>query len=112
MQMSNSRANQSMPPPQSWGPPPQAFPMSAGGGAGYGPPSQYIPPQRQYDNYYPPTDMPSLDKPPRTGPPPYGRDSSGAHTMSFPPQQSMVTKVFFFLLVCLICLVLLSMMTT
>lgn len=94
MQMPNSRANQNMPPPQSWGPPPQAFPMAAGGGAGYGPPPQYIPPPRQYDNYYPPTDMSPLDKPPRTASLPYGRDASaGAHTTSFPPQQSMVTKV-------------------
>lgn len=96
MQMPNARANQNLPPPQSWGPPPQGFPMTAGGGPGYGPPPPYMPPPRQYDNYYPPADMSSMDKQPRPGPP-YGRDASaGAHGMSLPPQQTMVTKVLSF----------------
>ncbi|XP_027095513.2 flowering locus K homology domain-like isoform X1 [Coffea eugenioides] len=94
MQMPNARANQNMPPPQSWGPPTQGFPMNAGGGPGYGAPPQYMPPPRQYDNYYPPADVPPRDKQPRPGHPAFGRDASaGSHTASLQPQPSIVTKV-------------------
>lgn len=83
-----------MPPPQSWGPPPQVFPLNAGGGPGFAPTPQYVPPQRQFDNYYPAADMPPMDKQPRQGPPAYSRDASmGTHTTSMQPHQSMVTKV-------------------
>ncbi|CAK9143798.1 unnamed protein product [Ilex paraguariensis] len=93
MQMPNARTNQNMPPPQSWGGPPQGFPMNAGGGPGFAPNPQYMPPPRQFDNYYPSADMPPLDRQPPQGPPAYGRDASmGAHA-SVQPQQSMVTKV-------------------
>lgn len=95
--MPNARGNQDMPPPQSWGPPPQGFPMNVGGGPGFVPNPQYMPPPRQFDNYYSPADMPPMDKQPRQGPPPaYGRDASmGTHATSMQPQQSMVTKVYF-----------------
>ncbi|XP_059625981.1 flowering locus K homology domain-like isoform X2 [Cornus florida] len=96
MQMPNVRENQTMPPQQSWGPPPQGFPMNTGGGPGFAPDPQYMPPPgppRQFDNYYPPADLPPMDKQPRQGPPAYGRDVSMGVNMSAQPQQSMVTKV-------------------
>lgn len=86
MQMSNARQNQEMP-PQQWGPPPQGFPMNAGG-PGFGL-NQFMPPQHQFDNFFQP---PPMDKPPRQGPP-YGRDPP-PHTANTQPQQSMtVTKI-------------------
>ncbi|KVI03900.1 K Homology domain-containing protein [Cynara cardunculus var. scolymus] len=96
MQMPNARPNQEMPPPQPWAPSPQGFPMNAGGGPGFGP-NQYMPPQHQYDNYYPRVDMPPpMDKQPRQGPPSYGRDPSMGppHSAGVQPQQSIVTKNF------------------
>ncbi|KAK3036861.1 hypothetical protein RJ639_031479 [Escallonia herrerae] len=95
MQMPNGRANEDMPPPPSWGPP-QNFPLHTGGGPGFAPNSQYMPPPHQFDGYYPPADMPHLDKQPRQGPPAYGRDASMGHTASMQPQgpqQAMITKV-------------------
>ncbi|KAI7749712.1 hypothetical protein M8C21_022108 [Ambrosia artemisiifolia] len=96
MQMPNARPNQDMPPPQPWGAPsPQGFPS---GGPGFGPGfghNQFMPPQHQFDNYYPRMDMPPpMDKQPRQGPP-FGRDATTAppHTSSVQPQQSMITKV-------------------
>ncbi|XP_031112448.1 flowering locus K homology domain-like [Ipomoea triloba] len=97
MKMPNPRGNQNMPPPgptPSWAPPHSGFPVNAGGGPGFGPSPQYMPPPRQYDNYYPPGDMPPLDKQSRQPLPMYDRDASmGAHATSMQPQQSMVTKV-------------------
>ncbi|WMV36206.1 hypothetical protein MTR67_029591 [Solanum verrucosum] len=94
MQMPNAHAHQNMPPPgptQPWGPPPSSFPMSAGG-PGYGANHQYMPPPRQFDNYFPRVDM-HQDKQPHQGPPVYGRDASvGAHGNA-QPQQSIVSKV-------------------
>ncbi|KAI3829733.1 hypothetical protein L1987_03861 [Smallanthus sonchifolius] len=96
MQMPSSRPNQEMAPPQPWGAPsPQGFP---GGGPGFGPgfgPNQFMPPQHQFDNYYPRLDMPSpLDKQPRQVPPSYGRDpSAGPPHTSVQSQQSTVAKV-------------------
>ncbi|KAF3655171.1 flowering locus K y domain [Capsicum chacoense] len=93
MQMPNAHAHQNMPPPgptQHWGPP-SSFPMS-GGGPGYGASHQYMPPPRQFDNYYPRVDM-HQDKQPHQGPPVYGRDAPvGAH-VNAQPQQSIVSKV-------------------
>jgi poly(rC)-binding protein 2/3/4 len=114
MQMPNAEANQNIPAHQPWGSAPQGFPMNAGGGPGgpgFMPNPQYMPPPRQFDNYYPPQDnMPPYDKQLRQGPPGYGRDASmgvhttsapaygrdasmGVHTTSAPSQQSVVTKV-------------------
>ncbi|KAI3449731.1 hypothetical protein Pfo_006396 [Paulownia fortunei] len=94
MQMPNAQVNQNMPPSQSWGLPPSAFPMNPGG-HGYGSNlSIMAPPPRQYDNYYPAADVPSLDKLPRSGPLTYGRDvSRSAHTTNVQPQQAVITKV-------------------
>ncbi|XP_022889081.1 flowering locus K homology domain-like [Olea europaea var. sylvestris] len=93
MQMPNARGNQNSLPDQSWGPPPPAFPMNPGG-HGYGPNPMHMPRPHQYDNYYPPVDMPTLDKQPRMGPPTYGRDvSMGAHITNVQPQQAVVAKV-------------------
>ncbi|KAF5820612.1 putative K domain-containing protein [Helianthus annuus] len=96
MQMPSSRSNHEMGPPQPWGAPsPQGFP---GGGPGFGPGfgnNQFMPPQHQFDNYYPRVDMPPpLDKQPRQGPP-YGRDPSAGppHTSSVQPQASLASKV-------------------
>ncbi|KAG5514543.1 hypothetical protein RHGRI_035819 [Rhododendron griersonianum] len=89
MQVPNAEANQNIPPHQPWGSAPQGF----GGGPGFMPNPQYMPPPRQFDNYYPPQDMPH-DKQLRQGPPAYGRDASmGVHATSAPSQQSVVTKV-------------------
>jgi len=99
MQMSDVRVNQNLPPHQNWGPPPQGFPAPAGGGGGGGPAfapnHQYMPPSHHYDSYYPPTELPPMDKHLHQGPPPaYARDASmGIHSSSAQPQQSVVTKV-------------------
>ncbi|KAL5155148.1 Flowering locus K y domain [Glycine soja] len=99
MQMPDVRVNQNVPPHQNWGPPPQGFPAPAGGGGGGGPAfapnHQYMPPSHHYDSYYPPTELPPMDKHLHQGPPPaYARDASmGIHSSSAQPQQSVVTKV-------------------
>ncbi|CAH9073830.1 unnamed protein product [Cuscuta europaea] len=94
MKMPNPRPNQNMPPPgpgPSWGPPHSGFP---GGGPGFGPGNQYMPPPRPYDNYYPQGDMAPLDKQPRQSVPGYDRDAPiGGHATNMQPQQSMIAKV-------------------
>lgn len=95
MQISNPRHAEHMPPHQSWGPP-QGLPPNAGVGPGFGPPSQYMPPPRQLDSYYPPAEMPPpVDRQPHQGISTYGRDASvGVHassnTQSAP---SLVTQI-------------------
>ncbi|KAJ1417522.1 K-like proteiny domain [Sesbania bispinosa] len=96
MQRPDVRVNQNVPPHQPWGPPPQGFPApGSGGGPAFPPNPQYMPPSHNYDNYYPPADLPPMDKHLHQGPPPaYGRDASmGIHSSSAQPQQSVVTKV-------------------
>lgn len=100
MQMANNThhvEHMPVPPPhQSWGPP-QGFPPNAGGGPGFGA-TQFMPPPRQVDNYYPPAEMPlPLDKQPHHGISAYGRDASiGVHTSSNTQSApSMVTQVLF-----------------
>ncbi|KAJ7977291.1 flowering locus K-likey domain-like [Quillaja saponaria] len=96
MQMQNPdvRPNQNMPPEQNWGPPPQGFLPNAGGGPGFAPNHQYMPPPHQYGNYYPSADMPPMDKHSHQVPPAYGRDASvGVHSSGALSQQSLVTKV-------------------
>nr|AUS89391.1 HSP20-like chaperones protein [Sesuvium portulacastrum] len=85
-----------MPPPQPWGPP-HGLPPNAGGGHGYGPTPQYMPPPpRQLDNYYPPAEMaPPPDRQPHQGISAYGREPPmGVHASSnAQPTQSMITQV-------------------
>ncbi|XP_020233336.1 flowering locus K homology domain [Cajanus cajan] len=100
MQRPDVRANQNVPPGpphQPWGPP-QGFPApgpGSGGGPAFPPNPQYMPPSHNYDNYYPPADLPPMDKHLHQGPAPaYVRDASmGIHSSSAQPQQSVVTKV-------------------
>lgn len=85
-----------MPPPQSWGPPPQAFPPNVGGGLGYGGNPHYMPPPRQVENYYPQVEMPPPpEKQPHQGISAYGREAPmNVHASSnsqTPP--SMITQV-------------------
>lgn len=78
MQMPNSQMEHMPPPAQHWGPPPpQSFPQSAHGGPGYGASPHFMPPpSRQFDNYYPPSDMPHpQEKPPHQGISAYGREA-------------------------------------
>ncbi|KAG4396674.1 hypothetical protein AAZX31_19G231800 [Glycine max] len=83
MQTANTHHAEHMPPHQSWGPP-QGLPPNVGGGSGFGPPSQYMPPPRQLDSYYPPAEMPPpVDRQPHQGISAYGRDASiGVHASS------------------------------
>ncbi|XP_022746309.1 flowering locus K homology domain-like [Durio zibethinus] len=92
MQMSNHQMDH-MPSHQSWGPP-QGVPPNASGGAGFGS-NQYMLPPRQLDNYYPPADMPPMEKQPHQGISAYGREAPmGAHASSNPQTApSMITQV-------------------
>ncbi|KAL8029112.1 hypothetical protein ABFX02_14G207000 [Erythranthe guttata] len=95
MKNSNVRANQNMPPPHSWGPPPPSFPMNP---EGHGYASNHPPPMqphpRQYDSYYPPADnMPPYENQSR-GPTNFGRDMPmGARTTNLQSQQAVIGKV-------------------
>ncbi|KAF8017826.1 hypothetical protein BT93_H2892 [Corymbia citriodora subsp. variegata] len=74
MQMSKNPSMEHMPPHQSWGPPP-GLPPNAGGGPGFGHNSQYMPPPRQLDSYYPPPELPPPVEPQsHQGISAYGRD--------------------------------------
>lgn len=96
MQMPNAQLRQDMPPSQSWGFSPSAFPMNILPSNGYGSSASFMDhPPHHYDNYCLPVGMPSLDKPPRPGLPNYGHESVGAHATNFEPQQATVTKVDF-----------------
>ncbi|PIN15907.1 PolyC-binding proteins alphaCP-1 [Handroanthus impetiginosus] len=92
MQSPNVRANQNIPPSQSWGPPPPSFPMNPSG-HGYGSNhSSMASHPRHFGDYYPPVDLPSLEK--SRGLSAYGRDlPKGAHTTNVQPQQAVITKV-------------------
>ncbi|KAM5561632.1 flowering locus K [Rosa sericea] len=85
MHMQANPPMEHIPPHQSWGPP-QGIPHNAGGGPGYGPPNpQYMPSSRQqFDNYYPPADLPPpMEKQPHHGISAYGREAPmGVHTSS------------------------------
>ncbi|TYG46960.1 hypothetical protein ES288_D11G298700v1 [Gossypium darwinii] len=91
MQKSNPQMDH-MPPRQTWAPP-QGVPPNAGGG-GFGHNPQYMPPPRQLENYYPPADMPPMDKQPHQGISAYGREApTGAHGSLNPNAPSMITQV-------------------
>ncbi|XP_014492095.1 flowering locus K homology domain isoform X1 [Vigna radiata var. radiata] len=96
MQIANPHHAEPMPPHQSWGPP-QGLPPNTGGGPGFGPPSQYVPPPRQLDNYYPPAEIPPVERQPHQGISAYGRDASiGIHassnTQSAPSVVTQITQ--------------------
>ncbi|CAN6348330.1 unnamed protein product [Urochloa humidicola] len=78
MKAHNVHREQPMPPPHPWGPPPPSPwghpPNLPPGGPGYAGNPQYMPPRPQ-DNYYPPPDMPPVDKQPHYGISSYGRDA-------------------------------------
>lgn len=96
MQMPPNPPVERMPPPQSWGPPPQAFPQSAAGGPGYGNSPHFMPPSRQHDSYYPPADMPPpLEKQPHQGISAYGREAPmSMHSSSNnPAAPSLITQI-------------------
>ncbi|KAF8733363.1 hypothetical protein HU200_014969 [Digitaria exilis] len=78
MKAHNVHREQPMPPPQPWGPPPPSPwghpPNLPPGGPGYGGNPQYMPPPRPQDSYYPPPDVPPVEKQPHYGISSYGRD--------------------------------------
>ncbi|KAH1083422.1 hypothetical protein J1N35_023183 [Gossypium stocksii] len=91
MQKSNPQMDH-MPPRQTWAPPQGVPPNASGGGFVHNP--QYMPPPRQLENYYPPADMPPMDKQPHQGISAYGREApTGAHGSSNPNAPSMITQV-------------------
>ncbi|KAJ8759421.1 hypothetical protein K2173_006943 [Erythroxylum novogranatense] len=94
MQMPNNQMDHMPPPHQSWGPP-QGLPPNAGG-PGFGSNAQYMPPSRQMDSYYPPTDLPPpMEKQPHQGISAYGREAPmgvhGSSNTQAPP--SMITQI-------------------
>lgn len=96
MEMQNPRFDHMPPPPQKpWGVP-QGPPPNMGGGHGFGHNSQYMPPPRQVDSYYPPPEIPPpLEKQPHQGISAYGRDAPmGMHPSSNAQSQpSMITQL-------------------
>ncbi|XP_051116917.1 flowering locus K homology domain [Andrographis paniculata] len=95
MQMPNQQMEH-MPPSQHWGPPPpQPYPQSAHGGPGYGASPHFMPPPRQFDNYYPPADMPHPpEKPPHQGISAYGREAAmPVHSSTSQAATSVITQV-------------------
>ncbi|MED6122693.1 hypothetical protein PIB30_042173 [Stylosanthes scabra] len=95
MQRPDARVNKNVPPPQAWGPPPpQGFPAPGGGGPAFAPNPQYMPTSHNYDNYYPPADLPPVDNHIQGPPPAYARDTSmGIHSSGAQSQQSGANKV-------------------
>ncbi|KAL1561860.1 flowering locus Ky domain-like isoform X1 [Salvia divinorum] len=87
-----------MPPSQHWAPPPQSYPQHGHGGPGPGPgygTSPHFRPPQQFDNYYPPTDMPrQTEKLPHQGISAYGRETPGQmHSSSTQAAPSVITQV-------------------
>ncbi|CAL9194583.1 unnamed protein product [Musa hybrid cultivar] len=87
----NMHMEQNMPPPQPWGHPP-GLPPSAGGSA-YGGNPQFMPP-RAHDNFYPPPDLPPLEKQPHQGISMYGQNAPpmGVHSAN-QQASSMISQV-------------------
>ncbi|TVT98868.1 hypothetical protein EJB05_55806 [Eragrostis curvula] len=75
MKMHSMQREQPMPAPQHWGPPqPWGPPNPPPAGPGYGGNPQFMPPRPQ-DNYYPPPEVPSMEKQPHYGISAYGREA-------------------------------------
>lgn len=100
MQMPNPQMDH-MPPAQHWGPPPpQSFQQHAHAGPGYAPSPHFMPPPRQFDNYYPPAEIPPpQEKQPHQGISTYGRDAMPVHSSAASQAApSMITQVILVLL--------------
>ncbi|KAL3829857.1 hypothetical protein ACJIZ3_018659 [Penstemon smallii] len=83
-----------MPPAQPWGPPPQSFAPNVHARPGYGASPHFMPPPRQFDNYYPPTDMPPRPEKPHQGISAYGREAPlPVHSSSSQAATSVITQV-------------------
>ncbi|KAL8542025.1 hypothetical protein ACS0TY_003038 [Phlomoides rotata] len=91
MQMPNSRTEH-MPPTQPWVPPPQSYPPNAPAGLGYGSNPQFMPPPRQFDNYYPSSDMPPPSEKPHQGISSYGREAP-MRSSSSQSAPSIITQI-------------------
>ncbi|KAL5702036.1 hypothetical protein ACHQM5_027305 [Ranunculus cassubicifolius] len=62
-------------------------PNAGGGAPGFGPPNPgYMMPPRQHENFYPPADLPPMEKPPHQGLSMYGRDASSMGGGGIQPQ--------------------------
>jgi poly(rC)-binding protein 2/3/4 len=87
MKAHNVPREQPMPPPQPWGhPPPWGHPSSMPPpGPGYGGNSQFMPPRPQ-GNYYPPPEMPPVEKQQHYGISSYGRDAPRSDPSGNQPQ--------------------------
>ncbi|KAF3789002.1 Flowering locus K-like proteiny domain [Nymphaea thermarum] len=79
-------------PPQPWGHH-QGGLFPGAGGSGFGNSSQYMPPQRQLDSYYPPSDLPSVDKHSHQALSAYGRDAPMGHQLPNAQPQPVITQV-------------------
>ncbi|CAA0822883.1 Flowering locus K homology domain [Striga hermonthica] len=84
-----------LPPPQHWGPPPQPFPQHGHPGPGYEPSPHFMPPPRQFDNYYPSAEIPPpVEKQPHQGISTYGREAPmPVHSSSGQAASSVITQV-------------------
>ncbi|PIN01297.1 PolyC-binding proteins alphaCP-1 [Handroanthus impetiginosus] len=91
MQTPNSHVEH-MPPAQPWGPP-QSF-QNARAGHGYGASPRFMPPPRQFDNYFPPSDIPlPSEKQPHHGISAYGREAPMPVHSSSQSATSVITQV-------------------
>ncbi|PIA31471.1 hypothetical protein AQUCO_04900046v1 [Aquilegia coerulea] len=81
--------------PQNAGGGPGFGSQHAGGGPGFGSNPQYMMPPRQHDNYYPPADLPPMEKQPHQGLSMYGRDASiGVHSSAnAQPPQAIISQI-------------------
>jgi poly(rC)-binding protein 3/4 len=97
MKAHNVPREQPMPPPQPWGhPPPWGHPSSMPPpGPGYGGNSQFMPPRPQ-GNYYPPPEMPPVEKQQHYGISSYGRDAPRSDPSGNQPQTHGSSQVSFY----------------
>ncbi|KAF3775457.1 Flowering locus K-like proteiny domain [Nymphaea thermarum] len=79
-------------PHQSWGHP-QGVPFSGFGGSGFENNSQYMPPMRQLDGYYPPSNHHNIEKQPHQALPVYRRDLPIHQVSNTKQPQPVITQV-------------------
>ncbi|GER46293.1 RNA-binding KH domain-containing protein [Striga asiatica] len=89
MQTPNSHMENVPPPPQHWGPPPpQSFPPNPHTVGGFGANSHFMPPPRQFDNYFP------HENQPHEGISAYGRETPvPVHTSSNQTASAVITQI-------------------